>query len=75
MNMFKKFLDFQDDILVLFGIYYAIRFIYTKEIYMHDVFGNTVNTLYLLILTIVLVAINRVYRAKDEETSEEIKSK
>jgi hypothetical protein len=70
MDMFKKILDLQNDILVLCGIYYAIRFIYTKEIYIH-VYGYTVNTLYLLILTIALVAI---HRAKDRETSKEIKS-
>lgn len=29
--MSKKILDFQNDILVLIGIYFAIRFIYTKK--------------------------------------------
>ncbi|MGN7943200.1 hypothetical protein [Virgibacillus sp. 6R] len=72
--MFKKFLDLQTDILVLLGIYYALRFIITKELYIQSVFGNEVNTLYLLILTIGVVAINRA-KAKEEETSEEIKSK
>ncbi|MGM0879083.1 MAG: hypothetical protein ACQEWV_31705 [Bacillota bacterium] len=68
--MFKKILDLQNDILVLMGIYHAIHFIYTKEIYI-QVYGYTVNTLNLLILTIIVVAINRV---RDKETNEEIKS-
>jgi hypothetical protein len=66
----RKIFYLQNDLLVLFGIYYAIRFIYTKEIYIH-VYGYTVNTLNLLILTIALVAIDR---ATDKETSKEIKS-
>lgn len=68
--MFKKILDLQNDILVLCGIYYAIRFIYTKETYI-QINGYTINTLNLLILTIVLGAI---HRAMDKETSKEIKS-
>ncbi|MGM0879028.1 MAG: hypothetical protein ACQEWV_31380 [Bacillota bacterium] len=68
--MARKIFDLQNDLLVLFGIHFAIRFIYTKEIYI-QVYGYTINTLNLLILTIVVVAI---YRVKDKETNEEIKS-
>lgn len=64
--MSKKILDFQCDLLMLLGIITAIRFIYTKEIYI-QVYGYTVNTLNLLILTIVLVAI---HRALPKETNE-----
>lgn len=45
---------------------------YTKEIYFFDVFGNKVNVIYLLILTIILVAINRSNKSKDEKTDEEV---
>ncbi|MBZ5753447.1 hypothetical protein [Metabacillus rhizolycopersici] len=68
--MARKIFDIHNDLLVLFGIWFAIRFIYTKEIYI-QVNGYTVNTLSLLILTIALVAINR---AREKDTSEEIKS-
>ncbi|PLR65657.1 MULTISPECIES: hypothetical protein [Bacillaceae] len=67
--MSKKVLDLQDDISVLFGIYFAVRFIYTKEVYI-QIYGYTVNTLSVLILTIVLVAIHR----QDKKTSKEINS-
>lgn len=56
--MLKKFLDWQYDIMVLCGIITAIRFIYTKEIYI-EVNGYTVNTLTLLIYTIINVGIYR----------------
>jgi hypothetical protein len=58
MNVFKKILDIQNDILVLSGIYFAIRFIYTKELYI-QVNGYAVNTLELLIQTIGIVGIYR----------------
>ncbi|MBZ5753710.1 hypothetical protein [Metabacillus rhizolycopersici] len=67
--MARKIFDIHKDLLVLFGIWFAIRFIYTKEIYI-QVNGYTVNTLSLLILTIVLVALDRV---RHTETSEEKK--
>jgi hypothetical protein len=67
--MSKKILDLQNDISVICGIYFAIRIIYTKEIYIL-LNGYTINTLNLLILTIVLGAI---HRARDKETSKEIK--
>lgn len=70
--MFKKLSHLQDDLLILFGILFAIRLIYTKEIYMFDVFGNKVNVIYLLILTIILVAKNRSNKSKDEKTDEEV---
>ena len=73
--MFKKFSHLQDDLLILFGILFALRLIYTKEIYIYDVFGNTVNTIYLLILTIILVAINKSYKANDEKSGKDINSK
>lgn len=73
MNMFKKILDLNCNILGFIGIYFALRFIYTKEIYL-EVNGYTVNTLQLLIETIVLVAIHRAYREKGEKTSEKIRS-
>lgn len=56
--------------IVLIGIYFAIRFIYTKEIYI-QVNGYTVNTLGLLIETIVFVGICRLV---GEKASEKIKS-
>jgi hypothetical protein len=71
--MSKKFLDLECDILVLIGIYFAIRVIYTKEIYI-QVNGYTVNTLAMLIHIIIFVSIVSVIRANDKETSEEIKS-
>lgn len=69
--MFKKILELQDDILVLIGIYYAIRFIYTKEVYIQIANGYMINTLNLLIMTIALVSI---HRAMEKETSKETKS-
>lgn len=73
--MLKKFPQLQDDLLVLFGIIFAIRLIYTKEIYIHDViFGIKVNVIHLLILTIILVAINRSF-GEHKENDEEIKHK
>lgn len=71
MYMFKKILELQDDILVLIGIYYAIRFIYTKEVYIQIANGYMINTLNLLIMTIALVSI---HRAMEKETSKETKS-
>ncbi|MCP3742778.1 hypothetical protein [Rossellomorea sp. BNER] len=65
--MLRKIFYLQNDIIVLCGIIFAIRFIYTKEIYLH-INGYTINTLNLLILTIGLVAINR---AMDKESSQE----
>ncbi|CAK6481350.1 Uncharacterised protein [Chlamydia trachomatis] len=73
--MLKKFPHLLDDLLILFGIIFAIGLIYTKEIYIHDPFGNPVNLIHLLILTTILVAINRSFRAKHEENDEEIKHK
>jgi hypothetical protein len=70
MGMVRKILDLRDDLVVLFGIYFAVRFIYTKEVYI-QVNGYTLNTLSLLIPTIVLVAINS---SRDKETSKKIKS-
>jgi hypothetical protein len=75
IDMLDKIIDIHYNILVLCGFYYSLRFIITKEIYIHDIFGNTINTIYLLIQTIVLIAIYNVYRAKNEEISEEIISK
>lgn len=72
--MLKKFPHLLDDLLVLFGIIFAIRLIYTKEIYIHDPFGNPVNVIHLLILTIILVAINRSFE-EHKENDEEIKHK
>jgi hypothetical protein len=57
--MSKKIFDFNSDILVLLGIYFAIRFIYTKEVYMQLISGYKINTLFLLIFTIVIVVIYR----------------
>ncbi|MDQ1000977.1 hypothetical protein QFZ28_001377 [Neobacillus niacini] len=71
--MVKKILQLNDNILVLCGIFFAIRFIYTKDIYI-QVYGYTVNTLELLILTIVLVAVHRTYEEKSEKTIEKVKS-
>ena len=56
--MSRKILDLHYDLLVLFGIYFAIRFIYTKELYI-QVNGYMINTLGLLIETIVIVGIGR----------------
>ena len=67
--MLKKILDLNNNISVLCGIFFAIRFIYTKEIYI-QLNGYTINTLNLLIFTIVLGAI---HRARDKKTSKEIK--
>lgn len=70
MNMSKKILDFPCDLLILFGILFAIRFIYTKEIYI-QAYGYTINTLALLIQTIVVVGL---YRSMDKKTNEMIRS-
>jgi hypothetical protein len=73
--MSKKFLDLQCNILVLVGIYFAIRVIYTKEIYI-QVNGYTVNMLAGIIHTIIIVTLYRAIsanRANDKETSKEIK--
>jgi hypothetical protein len=56
--MSRKTLDVQCDILVLCGLYFAIRFIHTKELYI-QINGFTVNTLGLLIETIVFVGVVR----------------
>ncbi|MDQ0859816.1 hypothetical protein [Bacillus sp. V2I10] len=64
--MSKKFLDLQCDILVLIGIFFAIRFIYTKEIFI-QINGYTINTLVMLIHTIVVVGLYRVNRVQIEQ--------
>jgi hypothetical protein len=56
--MVKKILDLECDFLVLCGIFFAIRLIYTKEIYI-QVEGYPINTLTLLISTIIYVGIYR----------------
>lgn len=56
--MDKKILDSYNNMLILLGIYFAIRFIYTKEVYI-QMLGFKVNTLSLLLLTIVIVGIHR----------------
>ncbi|MHA6252707.1 hypothetical protein [Oceanobacillus sp. CAU 1775] len=68
--MLKKTLDLQNDILLLCGIYFALRFIYIKDIYI-KVGGYTINILILLLCTIVMVGVNRVL---DEKIIEKIKS-
>jgi hypothetical protein len=68
--MSKKMLDFYDDVLILFGIYLAIRFIYTKEVYI-QMPGFTVNTLSLLLLTILTVSVPRL---TDKNSSKKTKS-
>jgi hypothetical protein len=60
-------------ILVLCGIFFALRFVYTKEIYLH-VYRYTFNTFELLIQTITLVTIYRAYGEKSEKTSKKIRS-
>ncbi|MBY0031089.1 hypothetical protein [Priestia aryabhattai] len=67
----KKIFDLQNDILVLFGIFFALRFIYTKEIYM-EVNGYTINTFFLLIYTIIFASIHRQIGKK--KTNEQTKS-
>jgi hypothetical protein len=56
--MGEKILNLQCNLLVLFGIFFAIRLIYTKEIYI-QVEGYPVNTLEFLISTIIIVGIHR----------------
>ena len=68
--MVKKIIEFNCDISVLCGIILALRFIYTKDIYM-QVGGYTVNILVSLIDTIVLVWFCR--RQLDKRTSEKTK--
>lgn len=58
-EMSKKIINLQIDMIVFCGLFFAIRLIYTKEIFI-QVYGYTINTLNLLILTIVLVVICRV---------------
>lgn len=58
MEIVRKILDVQCNILVLCGIYFAIHFIHTKELYI-QVNGYTINTLGLLIETIVYVGVVR----------------
>ena len=57
--MSKKILNLHLDILLLSGIYFAIRFIYTKEMYIQLINGYKINTLFLLIHTIIIVGIYR----------------
>ncbi len=57
--MSKKTFDFNSDILVLLGIYFAIRYIYTKEVYVQLISGYKINTLFLLICVIMVVGIYR----------------
>ena len=68
--MSKKFLDLQCDILVLIGIFIALRLIYTREIYI-QINGYTINTLVSLIHTVMLVGL---YRQMDKKTREKKKS-
>lgn len=64
-----KFLNLLNNILVLLGIYYAIHFIYTKEIDI-QIHGYTINTIHLLILIITLVVLNRAHaKSTTEETN------
>jgi hypothetical protein len=58
----KTILDLQNIILVLCGVFFAIRFIYTNEIYI-QINGYSINTLELLIQTIVLFTISKAYES------------
>ena len=57
--MFKKFLDLNDNLVLLIGIYLAIRLIFTKEIYM-EVYGYTINTVEVLLAIILFTTIDKV---------------
>jgi hypothetical protein len=74
MNVFRKVLDIQNDLLVLSGICLAIHFIYTKELYL-QINGYTVNTLELLIQTIVIVGIYRSMGWKTSSNNKEVTKK
>lgn len=61
--MTKKILDLQCNILVFIGIFFALRLIHTKDIYI-QVGEDTVNTLVPILHTIVLVGLYRVMDKK-----------
>lgn len=62
--MSKKTFDFNLDILLLLSRYFAARFIYTKEVYVQLINRYKINTLFLLICTIMIVGI---YRRADKK--------
>lgn len=76
MNVFRKVLDIQNDLLVLSGICLAIRFIYTKELYI-QINGYAVNTLELLIETIIIVCIYRsmAWKTSNNNNKKSLKNK
>jgi len=58
--MLRKALEAQCRILFLFGSYFALRLIYTKEIYV-EVNGYTINILSLIIQTSVYILICKLF--------------
>jgi len=58
--MLRKALEAQCCILFLFGSYFALRLIYTKEIYV-EVNGYTINILSLIIQTSVYILICKLF--------------
>ncbi|MET3408065.1 hypothetical protein COM86_28850 [Priestia megaterium] len=58
--MLRKALEAQCRILFLFGSYFALRLVYTKEIYV-EVNGYTINILSLIIQTSVYILICKLF--------------
>ncbi|SFH64270.1 hypothetical protein SAMN04487776_1544 [Priestia megaterium] len=58
--MLRKALEAQCRILFLFGSYFALRLIYTKEIYV-EINGYTINILSLIIQTSVYILICKLF--------------
>ncbi|PFP10125.1 hypothetical protein COJ92_27540 [Priestia megaterium] len=58
--MLRKALEAQCRILFLFGSYFALRLVYTKEIYV-ELNGYTINILSLIIQTSVYILICKLF--------------
>ncbi|PFP44208.1 hypothetical protein COK01_28485 [Priestia megaterium] len=59
--MLRKALDALCRILFLFGSYFGLRLVYTKEIYIEVVNGYTINILSLIIQTSVYILICKLF--------------
>ncbi|GAB1780328.1 hypothetical protein PMEGAS67_58050 [Priestia megaterium] len=69
--MLRKALGTQCRILFLFGSYFGLRLIYTKEIYIEIVNGYTINILSLLIQTSVYILICKLFILNEKFSFEE----
>ncbi|HER2025509.1 hypothetical protein LCL90_22780 [Bacillus infantis] len=67
--MIDKLMRYQVDLITVLGLILAVRLVYTKEVYIESG-GNTINSLILLIHTVMLITIHKVCFEENEVVEE-----